>query len=222
MSDENVRDMTFDYVIVDEAAKATTPELLVSILKAEKIVLVGDQNQLAPFTDASLSPLSAKLVKDPKFRIFDILYDSLPISHKQFLSTQYRMCSTIGNLISTVFYDGKIITGVADKDRQHTIKNFVGKSIVWISTELLPNHDSRRVPKGSSYNQSEINIIRTLLGAMNIQEDAGTLDVGVNVAFSRAKKLLIICGDMNFFATWAGSSNTFSEIVQYIQNNPDT
>ena len=284
LSDENVRDMTFDYVIVDEAAKATTPELLVSILKAEKIVLVGDQNQLAPFADTSLSPLSVKLVKDPNFRIFDILYNSLPESHKQFLSTQYRMCSAIGNLISTVFYDGKIITGIDDKDRQHTIKNFIDKSIVWINTELLPNRDSRRVKGGSSYNQSEINIIRKLLKEMNTQEDAKSLDVGiitgyraqkdhinkvfkngdfknlgnvdintldafqgrendiiiystvrtsgnieflqekerVNVAFSRAKKLLIICGDMNFFATWTDPRNTFSEIIQYIRNNPDT
>ena len=32
-----VKDMEFDYVIIDEAAKATTPELLVSIIKAKKL-----------------------------------------------------------------------------------------------------------------------------------------------------------------------------------------
>lgn len=31
-----VKDMEFDYVIIDEAAKATTPELLVSIIKAKR------------------------------------------------------------------------------------------------------------------------------------------------------------------------------------------
>lgn len=284
LSDENVRDMAFDYVIVDEAAKATTPELLVSIIKAEKIVLVGDQNQLAPFADAALSELAVLLVKNPKYRIFDILYDSLPNTHKQFLATQYRMCSTIGNLISTVFYDGKIITGVADKDRKHDIPRFAGKSIVWIDTTKLPNHDSSRVAGGSSYNLTEVHIIRKLLDEMNGQENAPNLDIGiitgykaqkdsinkvyrngnfknignvdintldafqgrendiiiystvrtngslgfqqekerVNVAFSRAKRLLIVCGDMNFFETWVGPTNKFVEIVQYLRSNPNT
>jgi superfamily I DNA and/or RNA helicase len=37
LSNEFVRDIDFDYVIVDEAAKATTPELLVSTIKAKKL-----------------------------------------------------------------------------------------------------------------------------------------------------------------------------------------
>ena len=36
LSNEVIKDMSFDYVIIDEAAKATTPELLVSIIKAKK------------------------------------------------------------------------------------------------------------------------------------------------------------------------------------------
>ena len=284
MSDENVRDMAFDYVIVDEAAKATTPELLVSIIKAEKIVLVGDQNQLAPFADATLSRLLVSLVKDPKYRIFDILYESLPDTHKQFLATQYRMCSAIGNLISNVFYDGKIITGVADIDRKHDVARFAEKSIVWIDTSKLPNHDSCREVGGSTYNKTEVQIIRKLLDEMNSRENAKNLDIGiitgykaqkdsilkiyrngnfknignvdintldafqgrendiiiystvrtngsigfqqekerVNVAFSRAKRLLIVCGDMRFFETWGGLTNKFVEIIQFIRDNPNT
>ena len=58
--------MEFDYVIIDEAAKATTPELLVSIIKAKKIILVGDQNQLPAYADQSISPKIAKLTKNPE------------------------------------------------------------------------------------------------------------------------------------------------------------
>ena len=36
LSNDFVKDLNFDYVIIDEAAKATTPELLVSIIKAKK------------------------------------------------------------------------------------------------------------------------------------------------------------------------------------------
>lgn len=284
LSDENVRDMIFDYVIVDEAAKATTPELLVSIVKANKIVLVGDQNQLPPFADGNLSELATTLVKDPQYRLFDILFDSLPESHKQFLSTQYRMCSTIGNLISTVFYNGKIITGIDDKDRKHGIPDFEGRSIVWINTSKLKKHDSQKETGGSSYNLTEVNIVRSLLEKMSSQSNAAQLDIGIitayraqkeallkvykngdyksignidintldafqgrendiiiystvrtngsigfqrekeriNVAFSRAKCLLIVCGDIDFFETWSDGENKYIDIINYIRKNTHT
>lgn len=44
-------------------AKATTPELLVSIIKTKKIVLVGDQNQLPAYADQELSPIISQLTK---------------------------------------------------------------------------------------------------------------------------------------------------------------
>ena len=37
LSNEVIKDMSFDYVIIDEAAKATTPELLVSIIKEKRL-----------------------------------------------------------------------------------------------------------------------------------------------------------------------------------------
>lgn len=67
MSNDFVKDLDFDYVIIDEAAKATTPELLVSIIKSKKIVLVGDQNQLPAYADQELSPIISQLTKDPKY-----------------------------------------------------------------------------------------------------------------------------------------------------------
>lgn len=41
----------------------------------------------------------------------------LPDTHKQILTVQYRMKRNIGNLISQVFYDGKIATEVDEKNR---------------------------------------------------------------------------------------------------------
>ena len=51
VSNRIIRDVEFDYVIVDEAAKATFPELAVSLNKAHKIILVGDHQQLPPVLD---------------------------------------------------------------------------------------------------------------------------------------------------------------------------
>ena len=43
----------------------------------------------------------------------------------------------------------------------------------------------------------------------------------VNVAFSRAKDLLIICGDMDFFYKFDDPDNKFVEIIDYIHEHED-
>ena len=43
----------------------------------------------------------------------------------------------------------------------------------------------------------------------------------VNVAFSRAKDLLIICGDLNFFYQFDDSDNKFIEIIDYITEHSE-
>ena len=285
VSNEYIRDMTFDYVIVDEAAKATTPELLVSIIKANKIVLVGDQNQLPPFSDESMSSLAKELAKNPDYRLFDILFQCLPDTNKEILSTQYRMKRNIGDLISKVFYDGKIDTGIADEERMHNIDFLGNYSIVWYDTSRLPNKGEDKQKGTSYYNSCEINVIRDVLLKLDEHCDEKGLDIGVitgyraqkerlikvvnnaeyknldkrfidintldafqgrendiiiystvktegsigfqkekeriNVAFSRARKLLIICGDMVFFEMWGKEENKFTEVIDYIRTNKD-
>jgi superfamily I DNA and/or RNA helicase len=284
LSNEHVRDMYFDYVIVDEAAKATTPELLISIIKAKKIILVGDQNQLPPFADSSLSELSIELTRNPEYRLFDILFDILPETHKQILTTQYRMIRNIGDLISKVFYDGIINTDIDDDKRRHNIPFYGDFSIVWYNTSNLKDRQ-QSVPKGGSYiNNKENRLIKTILTKMNSLPNAKSLDIGIitgysaqkdlirksvynsnfvnignidintldafqgrendiiiystvrtdrsigfqkekeriNVAFSRAKRLLIICGDLDFFYNWDDGENKYVDIINYIKANPKT
>ncbi len=283
LSNEFIRDFDFDYVIIDEAAKATTPELLVSIIKSKKIILVGDQNQLAPFVNQELSSLLFELVKDPQYRLFDILFNILPETHKQVLSTQYRMIRNIGDLISQVFYDGKIDTGIDNAKREHNIPFYKNKSIIWYNTSKLPNKGEKE-PKGGSYNNpTENQIIKNILRRLNSLENASSLDIGIitgyraqknlikksvinsgfehigkidvntldafqgrendviiystvrtkrsigfqkekertNVAFSRAKKLLIICGDIDFFYSWDDEDHKFPQIIDYIKEHSD-
>lgn len=279
LSNDYVKELDFDYVIIDEAAKATTPELLVSIIKAKKIVLVGDQNQLPAYADQDLSPIIAKLTKEPKYRLFDLLFDLLPDTHKQILTVQYRMRRNIGNLISQVFYEGKIATEVDDKKRIHPIKRFAGKSIIWIDTSMMDRKDESRRKGGSYCNHVENTLIKKLLESFKNEGVLSSLDIGiitgyrgqkdiirksvnnsgydriakeidintldafqgrendviiystvrtknsigfqkekerVNVAFSRAKNLLIICGDMDFFYKFDDPDNKFVEIIDYI------
>ena len=43
-----------DWVIVDDAGKATPPEILVPICLGKKVVLVGDHKQLPPVVDEAI------------------------------------------------------------------------------------------------------------------------------------------------------------------------
>ena len=276
-----IRDMSFDYVIIDEAAKATTPELLVSIIRAKKIILVGDQNQLPAYANRAISETIATLTKDPNFRLFDIFYSFLPDTHKQILTTQYRMIENIGNLISEVFYDGRIDTGCSDDEKQHGIARYYGKSILWFDTSENKRKAQKKTKGGSFINEEEKRIVLEILedlkqsGELNGKDigiitgysgqkdllrkavkangygaiaaiDINTLDafqgrendiiiystvrtrdsIGfqkekerVNVAFSRAKKLLIVCGDMNFFYNYNDPDNKFIQIIDYINEH---
>lgn len=54
ISNDYVRDMVFDYLIIDEAAKATLTELAVSLFGAKKAILVGDHEQLPPTLDTNI------------------------------------------------------------------------------------------------------------------------------------------------------------------------
>ena len=99
--------MDFDYVIVDEAAKATFPELAVSLNKARKIILVGDHQQLPPVLDTELIRDNREKIDEENLMegIFEKLYDMFPEGNKHRLTVQYRMHPTIGTLISHVFYN---------------------------------------------------------------------------------------------------------------------
>lgn len=93
VSNRIIRDVDFDYVIVDEAAKATFPELAVSLNKAHKIVMVGDHQQLPPVLDTEIiRDNKEKLDKENLDQgIFEKMYNMFPDDNKHRLTIQYRM-----------------------------------------------------------------------------------------------------------------------------------
>ncbi len=90
----------FDCVIVDEAAKATFPELLVPLVRTKKVVLVGDHLQLPPILDRKVIKEDTQLDVDELERAgFGKIWSILPDDCKQTLDIQYRMHPCIGTLI---------------------------------------------------------------------------------------------------------------------------
>lgn len=286
VSNRVIRDVDFDYVIVDEAAKATFPELAVSLNKAHKIILVGDHQQLPPVLDTELIRNNKDKIDEELLAqgIFEKLYNMFPETNKHRLTIQYRMHPIIGTLISHVFYNDDIQNGVEVKDRELHIDGYKDIAIEWISTSKYPTKEKyERVfdsnGKKSYQNFLEKTIIEKKLLDLDsklkkvtkiavitaygpqkyilqsmvkkhsfkyLEVDVDTVDafqgsqkdiiiystvrsssnqygIGflksearINVAFSRARCLLIIVGDMDFLNNYKIRGNKFPEIIKYI------
>lgn len=289
LSNKIIRDVEFDYVIVDEAAKATFPELAVSLNKAHKIILVGDHQQLPPVLDTEIIRSNKDKLDENSLTegIFEKMYNMFPEDNKHRLTIQYRMHPTIGTLISHVFYKDEIQNGVEVKERTLSIDGYENIAIEWISTSKYSvkeryEKEFSNNGKKSYQNYLERSIIeqklleldaklnqktkvavitgygpqKYILQTMvkkhifkNLEIDVDTVDafqgsqkeiilystvrssankhgIGflksearINVAFSRAKCLLIIVGDMDFLDNYKIRGNKFPEIIKYIKDS---
>lgn len=193
ISNRVIRNAEFDYVIVDEAAKATYPELAVSFAKAKKIILVGDHKQLPPVLDTEIIKANKDTIRSEDLAegLFEKLYNNFPEENKHRLTIQYRMHPVIGSLISKVFYENEIQNGIPKELRTTGIPNYEDVAIEWITTSKLS--PSRRYEKkvGNSTNatyknDAELDIIKNKLRELDSLA-MRSIKVGIITAY-RAQK----------------------------------
>ncbi|MCG8812565.1 AAA family ATPase [Tenacibaculum finnmarkense] len=113
-------DFKFDYVIMDEASKASPAETLVPINMAKNIVLIGDHKQLPPVitretaikdkVKEELGDNGLDFEKEYGESLFESLITSFEVNpslkpYMKMLDIQYRMPRHLGNIISKNFYD---------------------------------------------------------------------------------------------------------------------
>lgn len=139
----------FDVAIIDEVSKATPPELLLSMIRAKKTILVGDHRQLPPLFKEKENTYE-EIINDieesdeyddetlltkenfEKFKdmvtasLFKDFFEEADDSIKETLFTQYRMHPDIMNVINN-FYEYRLNCGIKEpeKTRNHgfTIKS---------------------------------------------------------------------------------------------------
>ena len=168
ISDPYVRNTVFDYVIVDEAAKATLPEIMVALVRAHKVVLVGDHKQLPPVFDKDAIAESKEDIQVSSLQDngFGKLFDMLPDDCKETLATQYRMHPAIGDIISQMFYDNRVQNGVSEQERRVELPVINKYAVTWVSTSSEGDKQyEKSAGKGKKgyINSSEITIIQKLL-----------------------------------------------------------
>lgn len=115
--------IAFDVIIMDEASKATVPEMAVPMVNGKKIIMIGDHRQLPPI----LSPEHEKAFQAMGYKdLFEESYETLKTSHfgvlfkaaqkyvpsiVTTLTTQYRMHEQIMNTINQ-FYKRDVVGGL--------------------------------------------------------------------------------------------------------------
>ena len=181
--------LTFDWVIIDEAGRATLPEALIPIVKAEKAIMVGDERQLPPMLDEITSEElinSESEVQDGESRLDTSLFQSLVEqtveaggNHVARLTKQYRMHPAIGNMISTVFYEGQLQNGKEEHPRRRTLE-WLPAPVTWFSTSRNSNREETRVDQ-SYANHTEAHIILDLLEKMQARRSASSSNLTVGV-----------------------------------------
>lgn len=166
-----LKDQEFDWAIIDEAGRATAPELLVPLVRARRAIIVGDERQLPPMLDEELSERELVNLGTSREELGESLFATLVAQGKderlsavQMLTVQHRMHPAIGQLVSEVFYEGKLTHAIDEQERVHGLP-WLARPVTWFSTAQLPKHSETHQGQ-SYYNRAEIGGITQLLHRM--------------------------------------------------------
>lgn len=192
---ESKSEPEFDLVIMDEASKATPPELVLPLTLGKKVVIIGDHKQLPPMIDEkefgeALEAVGAKKLiedwtkDDYKVSQFEKLFKNAPKNFVASLDTQFRMHEQIMNCISEFYSDQEelengLICGIKG---EMNIPDFNVKPSRWHGLSSVPfiepkhhaiwvNVETPEDKVGTSYeNEGEIKAIQTILRALTKAE----------------------------------------------------
>lgn len=182
-----IADNTYDWVIVDEAARSISSELAIAMQSGTRILLVGDHKQLPPLYSEEHKNALARCLAISKRgeeldqilgsdfeRVFQSNYGKQTCA---ILKTQYRMAPAIGNLVSACFYEGRLENGKQDKDIPliyHTLPKNFQASVAWLDTSKLSNSYHEQAKNGSLTNRAEADVIIALL--QDLSKDSTFID----------------------------------------------
>lgn len=189
-----IKRITFDVVIMDEASKATPPEVALVLVYAKKLVLIGDHRQLPPMLDegdfkSTLVGIGEKRLaaeftrEDAETSHFERLFTNAAL-HPSLVSrfnTQYRMHPHINDVIQQFYLaDGGLHCGITSDDaddpnlsnpgsRYHGLHlpGFIepDKHLIWVEVD-----EPEMAELTSRVNWSEVQAVRAVLKCLERAE----------------------------------------------------
>jgi hypothetical protein len=163
---------TFDWVFIDEAARASFSELAIPMRVGLRIVLVGDQLQLPPQINPDVTryilnntdDYSEEEVITSDFERALLTRDGNQTSYQ--LLNQYRMSGAIGDIVSEVFYDNKLVNNAGESNPDLQLQStYALADLNWLDTSVFEEHayESGDENSTSIRNGCEANLIYSLI-----------------------------------------------------------
>jgi superfamily I DNA and/or RNA helicase len=183
----------FDVVIMDEASKATPPEMLLPLCFGKKSIVIGDHKQLPPMLNEKEFKEALLEIKDPRGKILSEEINREFLETSQFerlimnpkvsktiiarLNVQYRMHPKINNVIKQ-FYSGEtdmglnpaqeLIEHADDRDLSNPFSRHHGllhdQFIKPDIHTIWVDVDEPEEPSGTSrVNEKEVEVVKTVL-----------------------------------------------------------
>jgi len=193
---QRMRSVRFDYVIIDEAARATTAEMLVALVTGARFLIVGDHRQLPPFFDnetkADLREAELDVERASK-SLFEDLFDRMAKTNRATLRRQFRMQRSIGKLVADLYYpEIGIEHGVLDDKRQLDLAGFNGEQrVFWL--DVAEGRERQTEGSTSRWNHEEVVAIEQLLTGweQELRKKGCSYTVGVIAAYDDQRGKLL-------------------------------
>lgn len=188
----------YDYVIIDEAARANPLDLLIPMSMGKKIILVGDHNQLPHLLEKDIVEKVIKAKNDKeveamlKESLFSRLYNLLDkskytgIKRTVMLREQYRMHPTIGQLVSR-FYEEELISASSIEQKIHNLDLYNNKPIAWINVPKEKGIETS-INNQSKYRKAEIDRVMQELYKILTANDKYSIGI---ITFYKKQSILI-------------------------------
>lgn len=205
--DQNQKQMEYEYVIVDEAARVSPRDLMVPMAQGKRIILVGDHRQLPHIIDDEVARQmeagetgqeEADWLEKSMFQYLfstrlKTLEESDGITRRVTLDKQYRMHPLLGDFISRNFYESfdpseRFGSGRPASDFAHNLTDTDGKSAVWMD---VPAKKGKHQSSGTSWTRpAEATAIARQLQEWMSSDAGKDLSFGV-ISFYKAQAELI-------------------------------
>ncbi|MDR0909036.1 MAG: AAA family ATPase [Spirochaetaceae bacterium] len=160
----------FDYVIIDEAARANPLDIMLPILMGIRVILVGDQKQLPHFIESKevrdfLANDKYKNLYDKELlekSLFGLIFERVEDSWEKKklvfkrhirINEQHRMHPSIGDFISKEFYNGEITNGPKTSNNINDYNVFGNKNVAWLNIPII---DGMEEGKPSYFRMKEV------------------------------------------------------------------
>ncbi len=188
-------------VILEEAARSNPLDLLIPMAKAtERIIMVGDQNQLPHLLEDDIADETSVTLKD-KFQVadtrkkleeslFGVIFKNLSLATPQrtiTLTEQFRMHPFIGDFISKTYYREELKAGMPNQSelKQHGLNLNWAKNKVAIFCDVKNSIGAEQRSQTSKIRPVEAKRIVQLLDEIKNDPNSKNLTVGIITFYSK-------------------------------------